>query len=150
MKIRPLVYCNASQIILHNNTFMENQTKIAILWILITCGFAFHTFADLMPIFWSQNIAVSDSGVAPVGMMTFIMTASYLVPVLGILLSILTKARWGNILNFILSILMLVFNCIHSTELLEFDPVQIPILPVILIVNIILSCVLWKETKAGK
>ncbi|MCM1138270.1 MAG: hypothetical protein NC453_06850 [Muribaculum sp.] len=129
---------------------MENQTKIAILWILIMFGFAFHTFADLMPIFWSQNIAVSDFGVAPVGMMTFIMTSSYLVPALGVILPILTKARWGNIVNFSLSILMLVFNCIHSAELLDFDPVQIPILPVILMVNIILSYILWKETKADK
>ncbi len=52
--------------------------------------------------------------------------------------------------NFTLSILMLLFNAFHSLELLEFNPVQLPILPVILIINAILCFILWKGIKADQ
>lgn len=142
MKFRPLKF-------FANQYHMQIETKVAILWVMIMCGFAFHTFADMMPMFWSENIAVSDSGIAPVGMMTFIMTASYFIPVCGILLSMFSASKSVRMMNLILSILMLVFNIIHSAELLDFDPIQLPILPVILIVNVILCVLLWKMIKTG-
>lgn len=129
---------------------MQRETKVAILWIVMMCGYAFHTLADIMPSFWQESIAVSDSGVAPQGMMAFIMVVSYFIPVCGIILSAIIKSRWAITVNFILSILMLLFNAFHSLELLEFNPVQLPILPVILIINIILCFILWKGIKADQ
>lgn len=129
---------------------MQRETKVAILWIVMMCGYAFHTLADIMPSFWQESIAVSDSGVAPQGVMAFVMAVSYFIPVCGILLSAIIKSRWAITFNFILSLLMLLFNGYHSIELLEFNMVQVPILPVILIVNVILCFIVWKEKKADK
>lgn len=124
---------------------MQRETKVAILWIVMMCGYAFHTLADIMPSFWQESIAVSDSGVAPQGVMAFVMAVSYFIPVCGILLSAIIKSRWAITFNFILSLLMLLFNGYHSIELLEFSMVQVPILPVIFIINIILCFIVWKE-----
>ena len=129
---------------------MEKETKTAILWIVLLCGNIFHTIADLLPLFWSQNIAIEDIGHAPMGIMVFMSIVCFLLPVCGVLLPILVKETWGTKLNFALSSLVLFFNIIHSTELLEFNPVQLPILPVILIVNIILCIHLWESIKADK
>lgn len=129
---------------------MEKETKTAILWIVLLCGNIFHTIADMLPLFWSQNIAIEVSGHAPMGMMVFMSIACFMIPVCGVLLSLLVKATWGIKLNFTLSSLVLLLNIIHSTELLEFNPVQLPILPVILIVNIILCIHIWKSIKADK
>lgn len=129
---------------------MQRETKVAVLWIVIMCGYAFHTLADFMPLFWQESISVSDSGVAPRDMMAFIMALSYFVPVCGIILSIIIKWGWAVMVNLILSLLMLLFNVFHTLELLELNPVQLPVLPIILIINVVLCFTLWKGIKADQ
>lgn len=126
---------------------MKRETNISILWIVIMCGFAFHTIADMIPIFWGENIAVSNDGNAPRGLMTMMMVASYTIPVLGILLTIGKNVRWTIATNLVLSLVLLAFNIFHSLELLDFDPVQVCILPFILLANIILSIQIWRQIK---
>ena len=58
------------------------HTKIAILWVAVMCGLTLHSLADLMPLFWNEAIAISETGHAPEGLLTFMMSISYLVPVL--------------------------------------------------------------------
>ena len=48
-------------------------------------GFAFHCIADLLPLFWSADIAADNSGTAPEGMLLLMMALSYLIPAIGIL-----------------------------------------------------------------
>lgn len=126
---------------------MMQTTKIALLWIAIMCGYAFHTLADIMPIFWSGDIAITTDGNTPIGMVTFIMVICYLIPVCGILLQVLSYSKWCMVLNTVLSLLSLLFNILHSAELIDFNLIQLPILPVILIVNIILCVISWKAMK---
>ena len=37
---------------------MELKRRIAFLWALIMGGFAIHSLADLMPLFWSEDISI--------------------------------------------------------------------------------------------
>ena len=129
---------------------MEKATKTAILWIVILCGNIFHSVADLLPLFWGQNITIDNSGNAHLGIMVFMSVVCFLIPVCGILISMFVKAVCGNIANFTLSVLVLFFNIIHSSELFDFNPAQLPILPIILIVNIILCIHLWNTIKTDK
>lgn len=100
------------------------------------CGFALHTLADLLPLFWSADIAVDASGAAPAGLLAFMMTVSYLLPVAGILCVLFGRGRTGRLANLVLSAVMLLFNLLHTGELLaEFNVAQLPLLPVIFIVS---------------
>ena len=56
-------------------------------------GFAIHSLADLMPLFWSEEISVSDAGAAPVWMLVFMMTLSYLIPVAGMLCVLYSSSK---------------------------------------------------------
>ena len=63
-----------------------SKIRITVLWVAVICGFALHTLADLLPLFWDESITVEATGNAPVGLLTFMMTVSYLIPVIGVLL----------------------------------------------------------------
>lgn len=41
-----------------------------------------------MPLFWNEPVAISDSGTAPAGLLTFMITVTYLIPVCGHLMHI--------------------------------------------------------------
>lgn len=127
---------------------MERQTKITILWIVVMCGLAIHTLADLMPLFWSENIAISQDGQAPTGMLVFMMVLTYLIPVSGILCTMFWNGRHGNIGNAILATIMALFNSAHCFEMVDFNPVQLPLLPVAMIVSWILCVLCWKQVKS--
>lgn len=131
----------------YNNSTMERQTKIAILWIAVMCGLVAHSLADLMPLFWSENIAIFQDGAAPKGLLMFMMTVTYLIPIIGILCTLFWNGKAGNLTNAILATLIMLFNIGHCVELLDFDPVQLPLLPVIMIISIILCVQCWKYTK---
>lgn len=34
------------------------KIKIVVLWVAVICGFALHTLADLLPLFWGENITI--------------------------------------------------------------------------------------------
>lgn len=127
---------------------MERQTKITILWIVVMCGLAIHTLADLMPLFWSENIAISQDGQAPTGMLVFMMVLTYLIPVSGILCTMFWNGRHGNMGNAILATIMALFNSAHFFEMVDFNPVQLPLLPVAMIVSWILCVLCWKQVKS--
>lgn len=127
---------------------MERQTKITILWIVVMCGLAIHTLADLMPLFWSENIAISQNGQAPTGMLVFMMVLTYLIPVVGILCTMFWNGRHGNMVNAILATIMALFNSAHCFEMVDFNPVQLPLLPVAMIVSWILCVLCWKQVKS--
>lgn len=129
---------------------MERQTKITILWIVVMCGLAIHSLADLMPLFWSENIAVSQDGQAPTGMLVFMMTITYLIPVSGILCTMSWSGRHGNMVNAILATIMALFNSAHCFEMVDFNPVQLPLLPVTMIVSWILCILCWNEVKSHR
>lgn len=132
---------------------MENsKIKIAVLWTAVMCGFALHTLADLLPLFWSADVAVDASGAAPAGLLTFMMVVSYLLPVAGILCVLFGRSRAWSMTNAVLATAMLVFDLFHTGELFAgFNPVQLPLLPVILVAGGFLCRESWRiaERRSG-
>lgn len=127
------------------------KNKIITLWLVLTGGYALHSQADLMPLFWAEDIAIDTSGSAPAGLLTFMMIVSYLIPVCGILFTLYGNCRVWRIANCALSALILLFNVFHLSELfMEFNPVQLPLLPVILCVSGFLFRESWKQVKTDK
>ena len=129
---------------------MEKQTKITILWIVVMCGLAIHSLADLMPLFWSENIAISQDGQAPTGMLVFMTVITYLIPVSGILCTMFWSGRHGNMVNAILATIVALFNSAHCLEMVDFNPVQLPLLPVAMIVSWILCVLCWNKVKSHR
>ena len=120
--------------------YMELRKRIAFLWALVMGGFATHSLADLMPLFWSEEISVSDAGAAPVGMLVFMMTLSYLIPVAGMLCVLYSSSKAALAVNAALAVFTGLFCIFHMAELVSgFNPVQLTILPVMAVVGVLLA-----------
>lgn len=125
------------------------KIKIVVLWVAVICGFALHTLADLLPLFWAENITIEATGNAPAGLLAFMMVVSYLIPVVGILCVLYGHSRPWRIGNTVLAALMFLFNLFHLSELFTgFSVVQLPLLPVILVISGILCMDSWKLVKS--
>ncbi len=126
----------------------QSKIRVTILWVVVMCGLTVHSLADLMPLFWSEPVAISDSGAAPSGLLAFMMTVTYLIPVCGILCTLYGNKRFCGITNVVLAAIVFLFNLFHMSELfMDFSIVQLPLLPVILIVSGILCTESWKLMK---
>ena len=114
--------------------------RVITLWITIMVGFTLHNLADVMPLFWNVDIVVEPSGTAPSGLLFFMMAVSYLIPVIGLLCISYMRKTFGAISNIVLAIFVLLFNLFHSSELfMNFNPVQLAILPVMDVLGILLT-----------
>ena len=123
-----------------NISYMERKRRILFLWASIIGGFAIHSLADLMPLFWSENISISETGKAPAGMLLFMMTVSYLIPVAGIICMLYFSSRTARIVNTVLALFIALFCILHMLELIiGFNPVQLVILPVMAVTAILLA-----------
>lgn len=113
--------------------------RVIVLWIAIMVGFTLHNLADMMPLFWNVDIVVEPSGTAPTGLLFFMMTISYLIPVIGLLCVSYMRKTFGAASNIVLAIFIMLFNLFHSSELfINFNPVQLAILPVMDVLGILL------------
>ena len=110
------------------------RIRVAVLWITVILGFTLHSLADMMPMFWGADIAMDSSGTAPAGMLLFMMAVSYLIPVIALL-----KRGWLMV-NFILAMLIMLFNIFHSSELfMDFHLSQLAVLPVMDVLGVLLA-----------
>ena len=117
---------------------MEKKNRIILFWILTILGFLAHSLADALPAFWGQSIA-AQPGPAPVGMMSFMVCLSYLVPVIGILLMVY-GGKTARMINAVLSCFMALFTLLHMSELLEaFNPVQLLIMPMMFVLALLMA-----------
>lgn len=110
---------------------MENKiSKVSLLWVIIMVGFMAHIAADILPAFWGANIAMPDStGEASMGMIMFMMTMAFFVPMCGLLCMNYRKFKVMRVINLVLATVMMLFNFFHTSELfMEFNPVQLLIL----------------------
>ena len=80
---------------------MEKKQRIILFWALTILGFLSHSLGDALPAFWGQSI-VAEQGPAPVGMMSFMVCLTYLVPVVGILL-LVYGGKTAKIINAVLA-----------------------------------------------
>ena len=88
-------------------------------------GFAIHSLADLMPLFWSEEISVSDAGTAPVA---------------GMLCVLYSSSKTALVVNAVLGVFTGLFCIFHMAELVSgFNPVQLAILPVMAVVGVLLA-----------
>ena len=116
---------------------MTKSIKISVLWLLTICGFAAHSICDVLPMFWGKDMAVvATDGNVDQGMIVFMMTLSYLIPVCGIL-CVLWKAKALKVIN---AVLVGLFNIAHAfMELPSDNAGQYVIMPMMIIVGIMLA-----------
>lgn len=110
---------------------MENKiSKVSLLWVIIMVGFMAHIAADILPAFWGANIAMPDStGEASMGMIMFMMSMAFFVPMCGLLCMNYRKFKVMRVINLVFATVMMLFNFFHTSELfMEFNPVQLLIL----------------------
>ena len=117
---------------------MERKHKIIVFWILTIVGFLSHSLTDAMPAFWGESIAAMQPP-ASTGMIAFMMTISYLIPVIAILL-LIYGGKTAKTVNMVLAILMAVFTVLHMSELIEeFNAAQLVIMPMMAVIAILMA-----------
>lgn len=120
---------------------METKiSKVSLIWVIIMIGFAMHMLADMLPAFWGVNIAMPDAtGVAPMGMMLFMIGMAFFVPMCGLLCMNYRSSKTMRVVNLVLAGVMMLFNIFYASELfMEFSPVQLLIHPVMVVLGIYL------------
>lgn len=131
---------------------MERNNKILFLWLMIISGFACHTLTDMLPMFWGKDMAVvATDGNVDQGMIVFMMTLSYLVPVCG-MLCLLTdcRAKLARTVNAVLAVIIALFNVAHAfMELPSDNAGQYVILPVMVVIGCVLAWHSFKYVKEG-
>jgi hypothetical protein len=117
---------------------MERKHKIIVFWILTIVGFLSHSLTGAMPAFWGESIAAMQPP-ASTGMIAFMMTISYLIPVIAILL-LIYGGKTAKTVNMVLAILMALFTVLHLSELIdEFNAAQLVIMPMMAVIAILMA-----------
>lgn len=128
---------------------MERKAKIIVFWILTIVGFLTHSLTDAMPAFWGVSIAALEPPVST-GMIAFMMTMTYLIPVIGILLT-MYGGRICLTINAVLACTMALFTVLHMAELIEeFNAAQLVIMPMMAVIAIIMAINSLKVRKEEK
>ncbi len=131
---------------------MSNRTKIVMLWTAFLFGMIFHSLLAMMPLFWGQSVAMTQEQIAahPITPMMWVVLFFYLVPMIFIVITSLTEAKWNRIANFVFSILFTLMNIWHLIGHAGESPVdgrQILLLTFVLISGIILNIVSYRWIK---
>ena len=125
----------------------KRNQKILFLWLMIICGFACHTLTDVLPMFWGKDMAVAATdGNVDQGMIVFMMTLSFLVPVCG-MFCVLTdcRAKSLRVVNAVLAVVIGLFNVAHAfMELPSDNAGQYVVLPMMVVIGCVLS---WHSIK---
>ena len=129
---------------------MERNQKIIVLWLMTICGFACHTLTDILPMFWGKDMAVvATNGNVDYGMIVFMMTLSFFIPVCGIFcLFTDCRAKFLRTVNAVLAVLIGLFNIAHAFMELPSENVgQYVILPMMIVIGCVLA---WHSIKIIK
>ena len=125
----------------------KRNQKILFLWLMIICGFACHTLTDILPMFWGKDMAmVATDGNVDQGMIVFMMSLSFLVPVCG-MFCVLTdcRAKSLRVVNAVLAVVIGLFNVVHAfMELPSDNAGQYVVLPMMVVIGCVLS---WHSIK---
>jgi hypothetical protein len=117
---------------------MEKKNRIILFWVLTIVGFLTHSLTDALPAFWGESIAAAE-GPAPVGMISFMVCMTYLIPVVGILL-IVYGGRAAKVINAVLACIMALFTLLHMSELIdEFNAAQLFIMPMMFVLALLMA-----------
>lgn len=125
----------------------KRNQKILFLWLMVICGFACHTLTDILPIFWGKDMAMAATdGNVDQGMIVFMMTLSFFVPVCG-MFCVLTdcRAKSLRVVNAVLAVVIGLFNVAHAfMELPSDNAGQYVVLPMMVVIGCVLS---WHSIK---
>lgn len=125
----------------------KRNQKILFLWLMIICGFACHTLTDILPMFWGKDMAMAATdGNVDQGMIVFMMTLSFFVPVCG-MFCVLTdcRAKSLRVVNAVLAVVIGLFNVAHAfMELPSDNAGQYVVLPMMVVIGCVLS---WHSIK---
>ena len=128
---------------------MEKKNRIILFWVLTIVGFLTHSLTDALPAFWGESIA-SAEGPAPVGMISFMVCMTYLIPVVGILLMVY-GGKIAKVINAVLACIMALFTLLHMSELIEeFNAAQLFIMPMMFVLALLMAIDSIKICKASK
>ncbi len=117
---------------------MDTRNKVVTFWILTIVGFLTHSLTDAMPAFWGESIAAMEPPTST-GMIAFMMTLTYLVPVIGILL-VVYGGKICKTINAVLACIMAFFTIFHMSELImEFNAAQLVTMPMMAVIAIIMA-----------
>ena len=117
---------------------MEKKNRIILFWILTIVGFLTHSLTDALPAFWGESIAAAE-GPAPVGMISFMVCMTYLIPVVGILL-VVYGGKNAKVINAVLACIMALFTLLHMSELIdEFNAAQLFIMPMMFVLALLMA-----------
>jgi len=117
---------------------MEKKNRIILFWILTIVGFLTHSLTDALPAFWGESIAAAE-GPAPVGMISFMVCMTYLIPVVGILL-VVYGGKAAKVINAVLACIMALFTLLHMSELIdEFNVAQLFIMPMMFVLALLMA-----------
>lgn len=98
--------------------------------------------------FWGKNMAiVATDGNVDQNMIVFMMTLSFFIPAIGVLL-LMSKIKFFKVVNAVLAALTALFNIAHAfMELPSDNAGQYVILPMMIVVGIVLA---WNSIKYVK
>ena len=117
---------------------MEKKNRIILFWVLTIVGFLTHSLTDALPAFWGESIAAAE-GPAPVGMISFMVCMTYLIPVVGILL-VVYGGKTAKVINAVLACIMALFTLLHMSELIdEFNAAQLFIMPMMFVLALLMA-----------
>ncbi len=127
---------------------VKENIKISILWVAIVAGMSAHSIMDMIPLFWNADITISNDGIAPMPMLVLMAVVSFMIPMVGLFLSLYARKRWHKMVHFCLAALLAFFCTAHSAELLfSFELPQLFIHPILVILSITLVYEAWKWDK---
>ena len=117
---------------------MEKKNRIILFWVLTIVGFLTHSLTDALPAFWGESIAAAE-GPAPVGMISFMVCMTYLIPVVGVLL-VVYGGKAAKVINAVLACIMALFTLLHMSELIdEFNAAQLFIMPMMFVLALLMA-----------
>lgn len=126
---------------------MKRNSKILALWLLTIGGFASHSIADLLPLFWGKDLRIATDGNVDQGMIVMMMSLSYLLPACGILCT-LSEKKFTKVLNAALALVIALFNVAHALMELPSDNAgQYVVLPMMVAIGLLLA---WQSVKNAK
>ena len=128
---------------------MEKKNRIILFWVLTIVGFLTHSLTDALPAFWGDSIVAAE-GPAPVGMISFMVCMTYLIPVVGILL-VVYGGKTAKVINAALACIMALFTLLHMSELIdEFNAAQLFIMPMMFVLALLMAIDSIKICKESK
>lgn len=117
---------------------MDKKNRIILFWVLTIVGFLTHSLTDALPAFWGDSIVASE-GPAPVGMISFMVCMTYLIPVVGILL-VIYGGKVSKVINAVLACIMALFTLLHMSELIEeFNAAQLFVMPMMFVLALLMA-----------